>query len=237
MENECIFDLAFFLGVNYLSEHINKCTNEITSLLLQVSSSFAKNLKKIIESLVLVDSLENIASSLSISTNTTELLLFKVFPSGVCNICDKYFMRLQYHLRHRHKLPKHLVKAHSKLYKNDLYFYQPIDFKALQHEDSVNKNQRLPRKQAVEIHELDEVRSGMQASYFTTCSENSENILCMECGKIIAKENRTKHYAIHRRADNIECAKCGNKVCKRLLNSHKKTCGVSVSVAIESGDS
>ena len=233
MEDESIFDIAFLLGIDFLSEHISKCRKEIIHLLLQVTSKFSRSLTKIIENLVLSQSFEKVSMQLSISTNLVDMFMYKGIPSGVCNICDRYFMKLQYHLRCQHSLPKSLVEEHAKLYRKDFYFYQPRAFKTVEYEKPLNENKHLSRKQANRIFELGDMGVEMAPAYFAYCSENTNNILCVECGRIIPKGQRAKHNALHRRADCIECVKCGTQMYRRLLNTHMKTCSAKMPVALE----
>ena len=228
MEEECIFDIAFLLGIDFLSEHIYKCKKDIIYLLLQVGSKFTRALVKIIENLVVVQKLELVSAKLTIPVNLTDLFLYKVAPSGVCNICDKYFIKLLRHLNINHNLSKPLVQEHANLFKSTSYFYQPASYKSLELEKSLDENPYFSRTQVDKIIKLNDVKVGIATSYFASCTDNTNNMLCVECGKIITKKNRPKHYALHRRADSVECAKCGSKLFRRQLNAHMKQCTLSV---------
>ena len=229
MEEECIFCMAFLLGIDFLSSHIANSKREIVFLLLQVTSKFANTLRKILQNLEISQDLVTVSERLTIPLYLTDLFVEKPYHSGVCNICDRYYIQLQRHLHLHHSISRDLLKEHATLFQKSTYFYQPSIYKTLENsQPALEENQFLLKSHREKLIKANDSLIALAPSYFANTRENSNSILCIECGKIIDKKNRSKHYSLHRRTDMVECSKCGISLYRRLLSTHLKKCNVIV---------
>ena len=121
MEGENIFDLAFLFGLNYVMTRLNNSNNESLDLIFQVPSKLKIAFKYMIRYWSVNTPLEDLSKFFNVSTYILDLIGSRIHKTGICNICDKYYIQIRRHLRLYHNLSFKLVDQFGEMFSNSSF--------------------------------------------------------------------------------------------------------------------
>lgn len=228
MENENLFDIAFFLGKDFAVDQI-AVIGILPKLMNGDRSKFMSALKNIIRNLTINYSLEATSKSLSLSRYLVESIAYKKDMNGICIICGFFYRKIRAHLYKDHNLKRHSMEAYEDKFANDSFFYLPLDFKFVNNTGKrlkrfrkrVNANNNSGSNSAhfTPFHDI----SREIIPYFSRC-DNPDFVFCMECNKVIDREAQGRHFTEHRKSDPYQCPRCGKNFRKCKLRRHVVKC-------------
>ena len=227
MEGENIFDLAFLFGLNYVMTRLNNSNNESLDLIFQVPSKLKIAFKYMIRYWSVNTPLEDLSKFFNVSTYILDLIGSRIHKTGICNICDKYYIQIRRHLRLYHNLSFKLVDQFGEMFSNSSYFYLPSSVKdvdIINESITIGATKKISNGQIISCKE--DMKKYMAIPYFAKCMDDPNLIICVECGKIVSKSNKRGHLANHRKYDPFECAKCGLKLKRNTYVKHLAKCGL-----------
>lgn len=153
------FDLLFFCGVAYCEKELNLTKEKIANSTCNNKSDFLKILLYKIQKLSNIQDLHALCKNLSVTIYFLELIISDTYKSGACNICGKYLVKLDNHLKVYHCLDTQLINYHMSFYSDSCYYYMPEEFR---------------------LNELE-----LKKYTYKSCKKpkSPETITCADCGK------------------------------------------------------
>ena len=209
MEEENIVDIAFLFGLDYVFNRLGNSKGELIFLIFQKSSSLKTALKYVIHNMLYTQDIEELSSIFKVPSYFLNTLKLRSNAAGICNICDKYFTKIRMHLKTSHNLDIKSIDKFGEYFSEEAYFYLPLsvrDVDVVNEVTTLGDDNKVPNENIISCRE--DMKKYKKATYFSSCSEIPDSIVCMECGKIIERTKKKKHAALHRRSDVFECANC-----------------------------
>jgi hypothetical protein len=222
MEN--VFDLAFLLGPTFVSVSFLNKGDSLTKIIPHKSSPFLRNLPSILSKLRSNSERMNLASALHIPNSVLKLKLQEREFGGICYLCDKYVMRLNWHIMTAHELTQEQYSELQSLLLVKGLFYLP---KEIRHNDRRYEKCERDGEKAVYYSAFGDGRGYYLVNKREEISESiNKCMICEECGKIVNGKEWKIHVKQHELCRVVECSKCGVVMRRREMNNHRKKCRI-----------
>ena len=216
---ENIYDTAFLLGVNYVSQRISN-TQILPEVLSETRSKFSVQIPAMLKNLKKIMTISEISKKFLVSEFFLEIIFIRA-RSGFCKFCDNYFENIPRHLLRIHNLDSELIKEYYDLFP-ETHFALPSRFK----EDQLGSHRLKTDQDSIKLNNFHVLVPDFEKKqiFFTPFARNPEKSLCSECGIIINNTKKSKHIWNHRVKFDIQCKLCLTKMKRKNYLKHERIC-------------